>query len=327
MPIRFFFVIRIDAIFRKMKNLYKKRIRGIDKYLEFYLTENEEYYIGLLFEDYLNSPLLDMYGLPKTFEEDQNRVPSQKGSVTRVNQKGKFIRKSPEEKEIVIRHIDYVRKRDRVRVQYNRKYNIYVKELLHKYNVGFNFLTNEHGQQIVVSDKLYYSKKDSLKGTHIANMFNEIFNDFEVFDNKLNPAIHFNTKFDEIILPSGKLDNSNNLDELIEIGGRFSSNEQDNKAYQKRLKVLKDYNPDIRGKGSNGFYGYIVFGFSDLDIVILETMYAGNATYVFSSQNFEEHVVKDKQTVLQNKLHKARFFHHNNWELSLKNYMNNLINN
>ncbi len=70
--------------------------------------------------------------------------------------------------------------------------------------------------------KLNYSQNDSLKGTHIANIFNEIFNDFEVFDEDLNPAIHFNTRFEEIILPSGSLENDNNFKDLIEIGGRFA---------------------------------------------------------------------------------------------------------
>lgn len=308
-----------------MEPSYKKRIRGIDKHLQFYLTENEDYYLGLLFEDYLKSPLLDKYGLPKEFPNDETITPSPRGSVTRANQKGKFVRKQPEEKEIVIRHIDYVRKRDRVRVQYDRKYNIYVKELLHRFNTGLYFIVNDHGQKVVVSEKLNYSTVDSLKGTHIANIFCEIFNDFEVFDGNLNPAIHFNTRFEEIILPSGNLDNDNNLKDLIEIGGRFAKNEDEKKAYQKRLQTLKEYNPDIRGKGPNGFYGYIVFGFSDLDIVILETMYGGNATYVFSTENFENQIIKDKQTVLNNKLHQARFFHHDNWELKLRIFMDKKI--
>lgn len=308
-----------------MEPSYRRRIRGIDNHLQFYLSENSDYYIGLLFEDYLKSPLLDKYKLPKEFPENSSIVPLPRGSVTRANQKGKFVRKQPEETEIVSRHIDYIRKSDGYRVEYDRTYNIYKKVLLHKFNTGLYFIINEHGQKVVVSEKLNYSQNDSLKGTHIANIFNEIFNDFEVFDEDLNPAIHFNTRFEEIILPSGSLENDNNFKDLIEIGGRFAKNEDENKAYQKRLQILKEYNPDIRGKGSNGFYGYIVFGFSNLDIVILETMYAGHATYVFSTENFETNIIKDKQTVLNSKLHEERFFHHDNWELKLKKFMDKKI--
>lgn len=308
-----------------MSQTFRKRIRRIDKYLQFYLTENENYHLGLLFEDYLKSPFLDNYGLPKQFPQNKYLVPAPKGSVTKVNQNGYYVRMQPEEKETVIRHIDYIRKKDSTHIEYDREYNIYKKVLLHKFKTGLNFVINQHGQQIIVSEILNYSKTDLLKGTHIANIFCEIFNDFEIYDDKLNPAIHFNTKFEQIILPSGKLDNANNFDELLEIGKRFTKNEEVINAYQKRLQVLKEFNPEIKGKGTNGFFGYIVFGFTDLNIIILETMYAGNATYVFSTDNFEQQVIKDKQTVLSNKLHQARFFHYDNWEVNLRKFMNDKI--
>jgi hypothetical protein len=307
-----------------MEHSYQKRIRRIEKHLQFYLTENENYHLGLLFEDYLKSPYLVKYGLPKQFPENKSLIPTAVGSVTKVNQKGMFVRAQPEEKEVVIRHIDYRRKKDGVRLKYDREYNIYKKVLLHKFNSALNFVTNEHDQMLVVSEMMNYSSRDSLKGKHIANMFNEIFNGFEVFDQKLNPAIHFNTTFNQIILPSGKLDNQNNFDDLIEIGKRFTKNENAIKAYQKRLHVLKEYNPDIKGKGLNGFWGYLVFGFSDLDIIILETMYINNATYIFSTNNFEQLIIKDKQTVLNNKLHQARILHHVNWEASIRRFLDKL---
>jgi hypothetical protein len=45
-----------------MGQSFRKRIRRIDKHLQFYLAENEYYYLGLSFEEYLKSPLLDKYG-------------------------------------------------------------------------------------------------------------------------------------------------------------------------------------------------------------------------------------------------------------------------
>lgn len=309
-----------------MKKPFRKRIRNINNHLQFYLQENEKFRIGLMFEDYLNSPLLDLYGLPKIFPKNLYVTPKSKGSVTRANINGKYGRKQPEEKETVIRHIDYIRRKDGTHISYNREYNIYKKVLLHKYNIGFNFIINQHNQKLVVSDELIYSNDHThlLKNTHIINMFCEIFNDFEIYDKNLNPAIHFNTKFDKIILPSGTLDNIYNFKDLIEIGGRFTKNDADKKAYQKRLEILQEYKPDIRGKGPNGFFGYIVFGFSEFNIILLETMYAGNATYVFSKENFENEVIQDKQTVLTNKLHLKRFFHHDNWERKLRKFMNTL---
>jgi len=307
-----------------MQKSFRSRIRNVNKHLRAYLQEQENFYVGLLFEDYLKSPLLKKYGLPTSFPSiDSSITPLPKGSVTRANVKGKYVRKEPEEKETIIKLIDYIHPTNGSHIRYNRKYHVYIKELAHKYNESIFFVENEHGQQIVVSDMLLYdlSKEYTVRNTHIVNMFYEMFGDYEIFDQSFNPAIHFNKKFDEIILPKGTLGSQNNLEEIVKIGSRFTRNEEAQKAFYKRIKVLQKYSPDIRGKGANGFLGYMAFGFSDYGIVLLETMYSGNATYVFRQDNYEEHIVKDKQTVLKNKLHLKRFAHDKKWEEKLEKFM------
>lgn len=308
-----------------MSNSFRRRIRNIDKHLKFFLTEKENYYIGIPFDEYLKSPFLSKYNLPTSFptQSSYSTEPLPKGSVTKANSNGKYGRKQPEEFEEIIRRIDYVRKKDKVRVKYDRTYKVYKKVLLHQFKSKLYFVTNQHGEQLVVSERLKFDQNNSVKSSHIANIFNEIFNQFEVYDNDLNPAIHFNTKFNELILPSGTLDD-NSFDELVEINKRFTKDEEKQKAFQKRLQLIKSYNPDIRGKGPTGFLGYLVFGFSDIDIVILENMYAGNATYVFTTNNFENNIISDKQTVLNQKLHEKRFFHNEGWVKLISRYMEKL---
>lgn len=308
-----------------MSNSFRRRIRNIDKHLKFFLTEKENYYIGIPFDEYLKSPFLSKYNLPTSFptQSSYSIQPSARGSVTKANSNGKYGRKQPEEFEEIIKRIDYVRKKDRVRVKYDRTYKVYKKVLLHQFKSKLYFVTNQHGEQLVVSERLKFDPNNSVKSTHISNIFNEIFNQFEVYDKDFNPAIHFNTKFNELILPSGTLDD-NSFDELVEINKRFTKDEEKQKAFQKRLQLIKSYNPDIRGKGPTGFLGYLVFGFSDIDIVILENMYAGNATYVFTTKNFENNIINDKQTVLNQKLHEKRFFHNEGWEKLISRYMEKL---
>lgn len=307
-----------------MEKSFRKRIRNIENHLKFFLSKNEYYYLGIPYEEYQKSNLLSKYNLPEVFPSQKYSVqPSPKGSVTKSNINGKYTRQKPEVFEIIMRRIDYIRKKDRKRVIYDREYRVYKKILLHKYNAKFYFVVNQHGEKLIVSEKLKYDELDSVKSIHIANMFNEIFNFFEIYDKDLNPAINFNTKFDQLILPSGTLDD-NNFDELIEINKRFIKDEVKQKAFQKRLQLIKTYKPDIRGKGPSGFLGYLVFGFPDIDIVILENMYYGNATYVFTNKNFEKNMMNDKQTVLNNKLYEKRFFHNENWEKSISIYLKKL---
>ena len=51
------------------------RILNSSKYLSAFLDEGEAFYVGLLYEDYINSPYLDKYGLPKDFVDDATFIP------------------------------------------------------------------------------------------------------------------------------------------------------------------------------------------------------------------------------------------------------------
>lgn len=307
-----------------MDNQKRKRILNSNKHLISYLKENEEFHIGLLFEDFIKSQELAKYGFPQIFKDNNIVIPNPKGSATKANVKGKFVRKQPEEKETKKVHIKYKRK-DGSSVEFDRNYHVYVKELLHKFNIGIEFHTNEHGQQVVVSNKLIYNDEPTTiqKNTQVINMYCEIFGDFEIFSTKLEPAIHFNKRFELELLPKGTFTDKS-MEEVLEISKHYSKNETEHGAFQKRLHTLKEFEPDIRGKGPAGFWGYIVFGFTDLNIVILETMYSDNATYVFKMDDYENDIIQDKQQAIKNKQLLRRFYHYDNWETQISSYIEGL---
>ena len=288
------------------------RILNSSKYLSAFLDEGEAFYVGILYEDYINSPYLDKYGLPKDFVDDATFIPKARKSASKNNVNGKFVRKQPEEKVTNTKHIEYTTK-DGTHVSYYRDFHIYAKVLLHKYNMQFTFKTNIHGQKIVVSS------------TPLVYINCEIFNDFEIFTSKLEPAIHFNKRFDMELLPKGTLNEAENFDEVVRISSHYVKDNQEQKAFQKRLHILKEYEPDIRGKGPNNFFGYIVFGFSNLDIILLETMYSENATYVFKLSDYETNIIRDKQSVQREKLMIERFYHDANWETRIRRFLNKRI--
>lgn len=305
----------------------KTRIQNANKYLPFFLKEDEEFHVGLLFEDFSKSPDLKNYNIPQRFANETSVVPAPKGPTTRNNVNGKYVRKQPEEKTTKRVHISFNRK-DGTHVEYDRDFSVFVKVLEHKFKISLRYKINKHGQKVVVSETLVYNNKPEniLKNTHIVNVFCEISNDFEIFNTEYEPAIHFNKRFEEDILPHGSLDDKNVMDELTSFAGQYTKNNEEKKAFQKRLQVLKNYNPDIRGKGPSNFFGYIVFGFSDLRIVILETMYADNATYIFKINDYEANAIRDKQTVLKNKTMLKRIYHYDNWENRIKDYLEKLKN-
>lgn len=303
----------------------RKRIQNANKYLPFFLQEDDEFYVGLLFEDFINSTDLKKYKLPSNFTNNLQVTPAPKASVTKNNVNGKYVRKYPEEKTTRRVHISYNRK-DGTHVEFDRNFNVFVKILQHKYDISLTYKTNRHGQKVVVSNKLTYdtTPENIQKNTHVINIFCEISNDFEIFNTEFEPAIHFNKKFEDDILPQGSLEDDSTINELTEFAGKYTRNTEENKAFQKRLHILKEYKPDIRGKGPSNFFGYIVFGFSDLGIVILETMYADNATYIFNASDYEANAIKDKQTVLKNKTMLKRIYHYNDWENRIREYLESL---
>lgn len=299
----------------------RKRILNAQKHLSAVLKEGDKFYVGILFEDYSKSGNLLKYNLPKLFENDKVVLPLAKGAVTKANIHGRFSRKQPEEKEVKTVHIKYQRK-DGTRVEFDRNFYVFVKQLVHKMGMKLAFRQNIHGQQLVLSTELIYKTDFTINqiNSHVINLFCEIFNDFEIFTETMEPAINFNKRFESELLPKGTLTNKT-IDAILEVSKRYSRNADHQKAFGDRLQLLMKFGPDLRGKGPNNFFGYLVFGFSELGIVLLETMYAGNATYVFKLEDYENNVIKDKQQALKSNRLIRRFFHYQNWESEITAFL------
>jgi hypothetical protein len=69
--------------------------------------------------------------------------------------------------------------------------------------------------------------------------------------------------------------------------------------------------------GNGGFVGYVVFGFEDTGIYILESAYINNATYVFD-EGWEAFSQLTKAKILTQGVHHARIIHNKHWYRSIK---------
>ena len=83
-----------------------------------------------------------------------------------------------------------------------------------------------------------------------------------------------------------------------------------------RLEMINKYQPDFRAVGHGGFNGYIVSGFKKKKIFTLESIFYGNATYVFGD-NWEELSKKTKAEILNEKLQKERIIHREGWDSNI----------
>ena len=79
-----------------------------------------------------------------------------------------------------------------------------------------------------------------------------------------------------------------------------------------RFNTIIKYHPDELYYGTGGFHGYLVFVFKQKNIVIMENMIYGNATYVFND-DWKELSKLSKAEIIQNNLHQSRLVHSAKW--------------
>lgn len=84
-----------------------------------------------------------------------------------------------------------------------------------------------------------------------------------------------------------------------------------------RLSFINAYKPTFTAVGRAGFAGYIVFGFPEKDLFVLESLYYGNATYVFGEQ-WEALSRMTKAEILGGHLERDRIIHRDGWQRAVR---------
>jgi hypothetical protein len=84
-----------------------------------------------------------------------------------------------------------------------------------------------------------------------------------------------------------------------------------------RLELIDGYGPEFVAVGRAGFAGYLIFGFPEKNLYILESLYYGNATYVFEEE-WERLSKLTKAEILTGNFQKDRIIHRVQWEGQIK---------
>lgn len=302
----------------------KKHIIKSQNILSQLVTLGETFRIGIPFEQAAKNVDFKKFGINSTFEDGRVQVPTPAGPKTRTNVKGIYARAQPEVKEDVLKHIKYNDKKTGRKVEFDRTYHIYKKELVDKLGLGFHFMTDGDGAEFIASDLLTFDDEvnNSKKNTHVINLFLEVFGAYEVLRPNLEYYIKAEIPFDEDILPSGTLADERNFERFVEYAEKHIS-KADRKPLIDRVNVLKEFNPVIR-KTAGGFNGYIAFVFEEKGIVAAESIKKNQATYFFDEDGYEDNLIKDKQEVLRDKLMIKRLYHTQDdaWEKKVRRFLN-----
>lgn len=171
---------------------------------------------------------------------------------------------------------------------------------------------------IMIGDK-NYALSDLLPNTqegkelikHVVNLFLEIFGVCEILDKNKCPEVAI-AKLKRVnwqIIPEGEIV----WERVNQIAGDIQDPKENVGLLQKyRFKTIIQYKPDLVYYGNGGFHGYLVFVFKKKELVIMENMIYGNATYVFRD-NWEELSKLSKAEIIKQNLQEKRLVHRESW--------------
>lgn len=157
--------------------------------------------------------------------------------------------------------------------------------------------------------------KDLIK--HIANLFLELFEEFLILDNNLLSRVYTPIKkLNWKLLPKGTC-TFEKLEEILNQNKSFELSNSKTKEIYKRLNYINSFKPDFFALGHGGYNDYIVLGFEEKNIYILENIKPYNATYIFK-KNWSDLSKLSKYEILSSNEEYQRLFHTQNWKIRLK---------
>lgn len=293
-------------------------IRELDRYLDS-SNYNRTFILGVQV-DSLDDPILGRIGFSTETSVGDVVLPvSDLGPVSRYNTEGKVIVHKGERMETAYRQAEW--RWQEWRGRYNTEeqsrivdvpYKRYPRTFIPPPSVELTIGKTAAGRFAVLSPRIELNESTKVSMTHIINLFLEIFGRCEIFSDSLeemvsSPLRRLNWR----ILPPGKYPWPRlkaQIDQLLQ----FVS-EGNRKVIEYRLEVINSYGPAFYAIGQAGFKGYIVLGFPDRNLFFLESIYFGNATYVFA-ENWETLSKMTKAEIITQDLHVDRIIHRQGWQ-------------
>lgn len=297
--------------------LQKKRIRSINS-LASILKNDEKFCVGVNTPSRFK-PALEKAGFTSDMKNGESVLPAPAfGPISLFNAEGKYIKHKDRPMETAYRtaewhwkewhgQYDRVDQSKFVDVPYKRYPRSFVnppsKELT---------ISAIKDKKILVSSVMTYSGNNEQEIVHTINLILEIFGECEFFKDDLSqiikvPIVRLNWK----ILPPGQMPWAKLEQEVDPI---IKNAPQGNQPFiYHRLEKINKFHPDFVAVGRGGFRGYVIFGFKGKSLYALESIYYGNATYIFGEQ-WEALSKKTKAEILNEKLQKNRIIHLVSWD-------------
>jgi len=246
-------------------------------------------------------------------------LPSVFGSVSNYNANGKSKKLKDLPKEIF-----YVEQSREIKdwhgnyhsVSTSMRYKRYQTEFIDAPSQELTILENENKEKIISSDILIVTDENKELIKHTINLFLELFGECNIVDDEFlsrqkTPIKRVNWN----ILPRGMMPWEKIRDPLLELLEKTDIKRKYDTL--NRFEFINDFDPDFVATGNGGFNDYVVFGFTDRNLYVLENSFAGNATYIFSN-DWETLSQLSKAEILAENLQIHRIIHRKNWKQNIR---------
>jgi hypothetical protein len=263
-------------------------------------------------------PQMLAIGFPEKPAIGDSILPAIIGPVTRRNAEGDLIIHRDQPKETATRLIEWHWEQFRGRYEKetvsdfrNRSYKRFPRTKIPPQSVELKITVTADGQRILVGPPMTYTGDDDPQILHVVNLFLEAFGFCETFSKNLEEIIKAPLRrLNWNLLPKGKRTWDDLKKDLNPIVARAAQGNQ--VLIRSRFQEINRFGPDFVAIGLAGFAGYVVFGFTDRNLFVLESIYTNNATYVFGT-NWQTLSQLTKSEVIENDFALHRVVHLRSW--------------
>lgn len=278
------------------------------------INEGATTYIGLPITEDVSSKLKEI-GFHE-LNPGESLVPSPKlGPISRFNANGRDIPQKDQPKETAYRQ-QYWEWEDWHGTSHSRTVDIPYKRYPRKWTpspwVELVIVQSEGEKFVIAGASVIKGETNEVDIVHQINLMLEIFKRVEILQENLEryeiPKV-ISLSWD--ILPKGNMPWEKFKTHLNPLLEKMSKSKKI--ILVDRVETVSKYKPDFHAIGANGYRGYIIFGFSKLNLYIFESAEYGNATYVFEG-NWEQLSQMTKAEIISANLHKHRFVHLGGWQ-------------
>lgn len=295
-----------------------KRIRHLDAYAKV-IPQGNDVLLGVVNPA---TKALGRAGFPTIVENGTTILPASMGPISRFNAEGKAIPHKDQPMETAYRTVEWhwtewhgpyrVEQTDFRDVPYER----YPRTFVPPPSVELTIATDSDGNRIVRTPVMHDWKSHKADVLHAANLLLELFGECEFYDTDLRRLVEVPIKrLNWRILPPGQRPWASLRKEIKPIVDELPKGNRP--VVQYRLETINKYKPDFAAIGEAGFRGYIILGFSGRNLYVLESLFYGNATYVFG-ERWEELSKKTKAEILAQGLQSDRFIHRSGWKDNIR---------